>query len=483
MRIAGADVDANDGRRFDSIDPYTRMPWASLPRAGLIDVDRAVQAAHGQFAGGEWSRITARARGAVLERLADVIGANAERLAMIEVRDNGKTIAETLGQAHAAAEWFRYFAGLADKIEGAITPAERPGLHHAIQYEALGVIAAITPWNAPLLLTAFKLAPALAAGNTIVIKPSEHAAVSTLALAALCDEAGLPPGVVNVITGFADAGAALVAHPLVAKIAFTGGEDGGRAVYQAGAAGLKLVSLELGGKTPAIVFADADLDKAVAGTVRGIFAGAGQTCMATSRVLVEDRVHDAFVERLVAATARMRLGDPALPGTDMGPLANQAQFDRTLSYIDAARGEGALCVAGGGRSVRDGIGDGWFVEPTIFTNVHNAMRIAREEVFGPVLSVLRFADDDEDAAVAIANDSPYGLAAAIWTRDLRRVMAMPSRLRAGTVWVNTCRVTSHMAPFGGFGQSGIGREGGQRNMYDYLAAKSVFVETETRQVA
>lgn len=474
MWIEGQPCQALDGAVFLTLDPYTGKAWAEVPRASATDVDRAVTAAHRQVAGGEWSTLTASARGRILHSCAEMIRANAEDLAAIEVRDNGKLLTEMRGQVHAMAEWFQYYAGLADKVEGCVTPADAPDILHYVRYEPLGVIAAIIPWNAPLLLTAFKLAPALAAGNAVVIKPSEHAPASTLALARCLDRAGLPAGVVNVVTGYpSEIGEPLISHPMIAKVAFTGGELGGRTVYESAARGLKPASLELGGKTPAIVFDDADMKKALAGSVRGIFAGAGQTCMASSRLLLHAPIYDEFVERLVALTGKIKLGDPRLPDTDMGPIATEAQFEKILADIEAAKSAGADCVAGGKRSSSAGTADGWFVEPTIFAGVSNTMTIARNEIFGPVLCVLKF--ETEDEAIEIANDSPFGLAAAVWTSSLRRALELPARLQAGTVWVNTCRLTSHKAPFGGVKKSGFGREGGVQNMHSYLAAKSVFI--------
>jgi (Z)-2-((N-methylformamido)methylene)-5-hydroxybutyrolactone dehydrogenase len=468
---------SRDHQYFDSIDPFTGDVWSRVPRAKADDVDDAVRAAHRAFTSGPWAEMTPTKRGRLLYRLGDLIASHAEKLGELEVRDNGKLIAEMLAQVRYLPEWFYYYGGLADKVEGSVTPAERPGMMHYVRYEPIGVVAAIAPWNSPLVLTVWKLAPALAAGNTVVVKPSEYSSASMLYLAKLFEEARFPPGVLNVITGFGgEVGEALVSHPLVERIAFTGGESGGRAVYQAAAKSFKRVSLELGGKSPNIVFSDADIDDAVKGAVAGIFAAAGQTCMAGSRLLVQDTIHDDFVERLTAFARTANLGDPLLDSTDVGPIATPPQFNKILDYIEIAKQEGAKCVLGGRRAEGPSLGKGLFVEPTIFTDVHNGMRIAQEEVFGPILSVIKFSDEDE--AIKIANDIPYGLAAGVWTQSLDRAINIPPRLRAGTVWVNAYRVVSYLAPFGGFKNSGIGRENGKEAIKEYLEAKSVFLNTK-----
>lgn len=474
MHIAGKEHKAKDHDRIESVNPYTGEVWATIPRGTVDDVDAAVDAAHAAFVDPAWAGLTASKRGALLRKVGDLIGENAERLADLEVQDNGKLLAEMLGQMRYIPEYFYYYGGLADKIEGAVIPTDKAGMFVYTQYEPQGVVAAITPWNSPILLTVWKLAPALAAGNTVVVKPSEFTSTSMIELAKLFDEAGFPPGVVNVITGYGnEIGDRLVTHPKVARIAFTGGDVGGKAVYANAAKELKEVSLELGGKSPNIVCADADQEQAVKGVVSGIFAATGQTCMAGSRLLVHESIHDEFVHRLVDFVSQAKMGDPMGADTQVGPVATQSQFEKVQSYIQIAKDEGATCAYGGKPWIDEKSPQGLFIEPTIFTGVTNDMRIAQEEVFGPVLAVIKVKDDED--AIRIANDIPYGLAAGVWSQDLRRAMEFTNRLKAGTVWVNAYRVISYTAPFGGFKKSGFGRENGQEMIKEYLQTKSVYI--------
>lgn len=467
---------SSTGEYFETENPYTGKVWAQIPKCNAEDVDRAVKAAYSAFDSGPWAEMTASNRGALLRKLGDLIAENAELLADTEVIDNGKLKAEMYGQMQYLPQWYYYFGGLADKVEGANVPIDKPGFFNFTQYEPLGVVAVITPWNSPLLLASWKIAPALAAGNTIVVKPSEFTSASMLELAKLVEKAGFPKGVFNVVTGFGqDVGSALVEHPKVARIAFTGGEMGGVKVYEAAARGLKSVSLELGGKSPNIVFADANIDNAVRGAVSGIFAATGQTCMAGSRLLVHESIHDEFVEKLLILARTAKMGNPMQSDTTIGPVTTRPQFQKVLSYIDIAKAEGAKCVLGGSPATRPECGDGWFVEPTIFTEVNNQMRIAQEEVFGPVLSIIKFKTDEE--AIQIANDVMYGLAAGVWTQDIGRALIMAKKIRAGTIWINAYRVVSYMTPFGGFKRSGIGRENGQEMIKEYLQVKSVWINT------
>ena len=476
MYIDGQWAEPASGEWFDSFNPYTGKPWTQIARGGKEDADRAVEAAYRAFTTGDWPKLTASARGHLLRRLGDLIAENAERLADIEVKDNGKLIAEMLGQCRYLPQWYYYYGGLADKIEGSVIPTDKAGVFNYTRHEPVGVVVAITPWNSPLLLLGWKLAPALAAGCTVVVKPSEFTSASTLEFVKLVEQAGFPKGVVNVVTGYGhEIGSALVGHPKVAKIAFTGGEMSGQKVYESAARGLKRVTLELGGKSPNIVFDDANIDNAVKGAVSGIFAATGQTCIAGSRLLLQESIHNEFMDKLVDFASKAKMGDPSDMDTQVGPVTTQPQYRKVLDYIEVAKNEGATCVLGGG-AARD-MGEGWFVQPTIFANVDNKMRIAQEEVFGPVLSVIKFRDEEE--AIAIANDVLYGLAAGVWTESVRRAIEVSNRIQAGTVWVNTYRAVSYTSPFGGYKRSGLGRENGQDAIYEYLQTKSVWISTAT----
>jgi|TARA_B110000240_G_scaffold28155_1_gene29541 acyl-CoA reductase-like NAD-dependent aldehyde dehydrogenase len=477
LYIDGEWINSTSGKWFETENPYTGETWAKIARGNAEDVDMAVKAASKAFQGG-WGQTKPTERGKLLNRLAEVIEKNSERLGEIEVRDNGKLITEMGAQTKYLAEWYRYYGGLADKVEGSVIPSDKPGIFNFTRYEALGVIGMITPWNSPLLLLAWKLAPALAAGNTAVVKPSEYTSASTLEFMNLIEEVGFPKGVVNTVTGFGlEVGSPLVDHPNVDKIAFTGSDVSGQKIYEAAAKKIMPVTLELGGKSPNIVFEDADFEAAVMGVISGIFAATGQTCIAGSRLLVQKSIHDKFVERLIKVAKEAKIGDPMSTETHVGPVTTQPQYQKIIDYIEIAKKENAKCVLGGKPYTGPGAKGKQFIEPTIFTGVTNEMRIAQEEVFGPVLSVIPF--DTEEDAVRIGNDIDFGLAAGVWTNDIGRALRMSEKLRAGTIWVNTYRAVSFTSPFGGYKRSGEGRESGKDAIKEFLQVKSVWIAQQT----
>jgi len=458
--------------RFPTLNPATEETIAEVEEAGADEVDAAVRSAREAFADPKWRHMDPHCRAALLWRLADLVEQNAEFIAATETRDNGKPLFES-GKVDIpfVVANLRYFAGWADKLTGDVIPVSGGFLNYTLR-EPVGVVGAIVPWNFPLNIASWKLAPALACGNAVILKPAEQTPLTALLLGELALEAGFPPGVLNVIPGRGPVtGQALVEHPGVDKICFTGSTATGRRVMATAAAGPKKVSLELGGKSPNIVFADADLDAAVRGALTGIFYGKGEVCAAGSRLLVERSVHDEFVEKVAAKATSMTVGDPTDSKTRIGALVSAEQRDRVLGYIDAGREDGAKLVAGGNRAEVDG--KGYFVEATVFDEVDPGMRIAQEEIFGPVLATLAF--DDVDDAIAVANHTIYGLAAGVWTRDIGKAHRVARDVQAGTVWVNTYNRYDPASPFGGFKQSGFGRDLGEIALQEYTQTKSVWV--------
>ncbi len=474
MYINGEWLAAQSGKTFESINPSDGKPWAVIPEADEADVDVAVKAAHRAFTEGPWSTMTATERGKLIHRLGDVLAEHSESLGHCETVDTGKLFKETRWQARYISDYFYYYAGLADKVSGETLPIDKPNMWTMTIREPLGVVAAVVPWNSQLFLVAVKIGPALAAGNTVVLKASEHASAPILEFAKVFEEAGFPPGVFNVISGHGEpCGRALTTHPLVDRISFTGGSETARHVIRNSAENFAQVSLELGGKSPVVVFDDADLESATNGVLLSIFSASGQSCVAGSRLLLQESIHDEVLARVAEKASKIRIGDPLDENSQMGPLATRAQLDNIDSMVADAIANGATLVHGGQQPA--GMGDGWYYEPTVVACPDQRIGIVQRELFGPVVSALRFTD--EAHALQLANDTRFGLAAGVFTADIGRALRITKGLRSGIVWVNTYRMVSPLAPFGGYKDSGYGRESGREAIYDYTRPKTVWLNT------
>ena len=480
MYINGEWVNAKDGKTLESVNPSTGKSWAIIPEASEIDVDAAVQSAHRAFTEGPWSKMTATERGKLLRRLADILAEHSENLGHTETVDTGKLFKETRWQARYISDFFHYYAGLADKVQGDTLPIDKPNMWTITVREPLGVVAAVVPWNSQLFLAAVKIAPALAAGNTVVLKASEHASAPMLEFAKVFEEADFPPGVVNIVTGLGEpCGRALTSHPLVDRISFTGGPETARQVIRNSAENFAEVSLELGGKSPVIVFEDADLESATNGVLLSIFSASGQSCVAGSRLLLHEKIHDEVLGEVAKRAANIRIGDPLDEASQMGPLATLGQLHNIQNALAEATSSGARLVHGGQQP--EGLGDGWYYEPTVVACPSQNLGIVRNELFGPVVSALRFRDEEE--AIRLANDSRFGLAAGVFSGNLGRALRVTQALRCGIVWVNTYRMVSPLAPFGGYKNSGYGRESGLQAIYDYTRPKTVWLNTSPDPIA
>ena len=480
MYINGEWVDAENGATFTSVNPATGQTWAEVPEASEADIDRAVEAAHRAFSEGAWATMTPTARGKMLRRLAEILAEHSEPLGRCETVDTGKLFKETRWQANYISDFFQYYAGLADKVSGETLPIDKPDMMAMTVREPLGVVAAVVPWNSQLFLVAVKIGPALAAGNTVVLKASEHASAPMLEFAKVFEEAGFPPGVFNVVTGHGEpCGRALTSHPLVDRVSFTGGPETARHVIRNSAENFAEVSLELGGKSPVMVFEDADLESAVNGVLLSIFSASGQSCVAGSRLLLQESIREEVLSRVVEKAAQIRIGNPLDDNSQMGPLATEAQLSNIQSTLADATANGADLLYGG--NTPPGLETGWYIEPTIVDCPHQDISIVRKELFGPVVSALGFKDETE--ALMLANDTNFGLASGVFTRDVGRALRVSKAIRAGIVWVNTYRVVSPIAPFGGYKDSGYGRESGMEAIYDYTRPKTVWLNTSPEPIA